>query len=161
MLFNILIDHKAEQFACYSHWHMQFRSSENPNGLFYIGHCPLTQLFDYPDARRNSRWPEIVRDLPQIGLHVHHIGSQTEAAAHAINALVMITPICNAEGTQTPATRRAGPVRCLTTGLLYPTAAAAASAAFVSPATLANHLNNPAKHKTCAGMVFKRYNNDA
>lgn len=67
----------------------------------------------------------------------------------------------NAKAARKAAPRRTGKIRNMTTGVIYPSATEAARALYLSPSTIANHLNNPDRQPTVAGCVLRRVASDA
>lgn len=78
-----------------------------------------------------------------------------------IEAIIVRAPNATAAATEILALfqssrSRSSRIKCITTGVVYDTSRKAAAAANISPATLSQHLNNPARYPQAGGFTFEK-----
>ena len=125
---------------------------------FYIGVCRYSQLFEFPDARSNNVWLQMVKDNPFVSTTVLFTGIDRLACVGFRNVYRVTNYYhANETGTTLDNTKRST-VRCVTDGCEFPTIAAAARHYNISATMISNHLNGRAGYKHVKGLTFERIN---
>lgn len=148
-LFNPATFDNPNQWAVYSH----FRFGEaNPA---WIGYCRLADVFLSPDARESTAWRDQVMTCPggiRLALHsLHHSGK--DAMRECLTLVRRYRPPVNgSEPPRAPAGHRR--VRCIDTGVVYDSAAAACRAHGLHQSQMSTYLNNRTS-KHIGGLRFE------
>lgn len=125
------------------------------NELIYVGSCRTVDLMRAPDARRNSKWREIMRN-PAFHIITIEIRAFYEhrniAVLEAERLGIHLKAICNTTDTRDkPQT-----IRCVETGEIFETAAQACKEYDIKPSAMSNHLNNKQSYRTVRNLTFER-----
>ena len=123
--------------------------------IIFVGVCPLIELFRFPDASVNSMWYKLVEGDKEIVQSVLHVGDDLEDAQNFRYRWFKdnFMPICNAQGHETY--KRKPHIKCIETGVVYPSQLAVARALDCSQSLVSNHLNNKKSYKRLKGNHYE------
>lgn len=123
---------------------------------FYIGVCRYSQLLEFPDARNNNIWLQMVKANPSVSTTVLFTGIDRDACISFRNIYQVTNRYhANETGITTDNTKRST-VRCVTDGCEFPSIAAAARHYNISATMISNHLNGRAGYKHVKSLTFER-----
>jgi hypothetical protein len=131
-------------------------NSPSGNMPVYVGICRLHDVFEFPDARRNSSWLEIIGrsglafEIKIIATSEHKF----ECFRHANDLVRSSQPYCNVNGMQIGNSKTS--VTCNETGETFATASRCAAAEGISASALSKHLNGQAGWATVKGKTYRR-----
>lgn len=127
------------------------------NGVvIYYGVCNFYEVLYCPDAKQNSAWVRMTRELGTVlTIEILQIceGITDALRFRSVYMRKNGSPICNATGGKIAYTKR---IRCIETGEIYESAAAAARLTGVAQGNLSKHLNNNPGYKRLKGLTFER-----
>lgn len=146
--FKVTIGHKKEPYYVYEHYFVFKAGGEQ---LAYLGICLHSELFEYPDAKRNSEWVKAFTKGEHLRIQVLHVAKTIEEAeAVATYHRAIKGYYCNREGRLVNST---GCVSC-SNGETYPSANAAAKSLRISQPALSRHLRGKPGHRSIKGLTF-------
>lgn len=124
------------------------------NIVRFVGLCPLTDVFNYPDALTNSRWHDYFGRVDQIlNIEIKMLSDNQMEAMREQHALIRLhSPECNLKGYYVPVNSKA--VMCEQTGETFTSAAECAKAHGVSASQLYNHLNRKVGYKSVKNRTY-------
>lgn len=137
-------------WCCYTHFYPV-------DGVIWVGHCRLVEVFDAPDARKNSEWIKRYQSDRSLKIGIVSLHNTPYAMHDAANAMFPIykqfKPHCNLHGHLMSG---ASTVYCVETGVTYESASAACKAFNIANSNMSQHLNNPGSYAKVKGLTFKR-----
>jgi hypothetical protein len=124
-------------------------------GILYVGCCPLKELMNFPDAKRNSEWRRLTKESREIAVKVISLAETAERGQTLQRAAaVALAAYCNAHGEQTD--ERSTSVVCINDGQIYHTIAAAARFYAIPATSISNHLAGRPGYGHVKGYQFRR-----
>lgn len=124
------------------------------NQPFYIGMCKHSQLFELPDAKKNSEFLERIKYVEKFTLEIIASGRDEEQLKLLqIFHIHINSPYCNIYGKVAFAKKR---VKCLQTHNEFDSIKSAAEFAGCKPDSMSKHLAGRKGYGTLKGLTFER-----
>lgn len=121
----------------------------------YFGVCKLNEVFNFVDARSNTKWREIITDRTSLTIEICYIGDRTDCYNERGRMFYSEQrPICNVQGRDLRGAMTK--ITCNETGVTYPSQIQCATAMGINQGALSAHLNNRAGYATVKGYTFRR-----
>lgn len=150
---RLKVEDFEDAFCTYEHW-LQDPEFKEDAKLMYVGYCKLSEVWLFPDARRNNEWQ---KHFLQGNLVIIRIVLTSKRLIDCQNAMTKVyreqRPICNVKGYRTSGRTM---VTCNETGETFDSILQAARAKGLSQSQLTNHINNRPGHKSVKGLTFRR-----
>lgn len=149
-MFKLTVGRNNTHYVVYEHRIILGDGSEK---IAYIGMCQHSELFEYPDAKRNSEWVKFFTTGTLFKVNVLHIVKSVEEAEGLLTFETLCRPLmpyCNARGH--PVTT-AQIIKC-SNGITYPSANAAARSLGISQPALSRHLRGKSGYRSIKGLTF-------
>lgn len=154
MKISLSIAQMREDWCVYLQWKILPDGTEEP---WYLGVCKIIELFQHPDAHKNSHWRANTTDAMIIRTSLLMTSDKTqECWKYHTDARYFYKPICNVMGYQASG---ASVITCTqgpNMGKTYATQSDAARSNGVSQPTMSSHLNGKPGYGVIAGMRFKK-----
>ena len=145
----------SKMYCVYEHWgYRDIDASDAEEQLMYIGVSPMSNVYDFHDARINSKWQEIfIHNSPLRIVIIATSINVNECHNFKYQQVRDRKPFCNIYGTQPQANM---PVVCNETNEEFETAAAACERYDIAPSSMSNHLRGKSGYKRLKGFTFRR-----
>lgn len=139
-------------FCVYEHHIFTDHGDDLKWSLFYVGACRLRDVFNNPDALRNTHFAKLAKGTIVSIRIIMTTENETEAFNKASSHAREFKAPCNMYGGQrSPFTR----VRCIETNIIYSSANAASAALSISQSALSQHLRRIPGFKSVKGHTFE------
>ncbi len=138
-------------YCVYEHWII------SPHGPMpvYVGMCMLRNIWEFPDARRNTSWNEVI--TPKLEFQTRIVFTSESKAIcerHHSTLVMQHDTYCNKHGMQMGNIRSI--IVCNETNAVYESAKACAEAEGISQTSLSFHLNGRPNWPKIKGKTYRR-----
>lgn len=131
--------------------------SHTLNGVvMFYGVCNFYEVLYCPDAKQNSAWVKMTRELGTfVTLEILQVCETITEALRFRSSYMRKkgSPICNLTGGKISYSKK---IRCVETGEIYENASTAARLTGIAQGNLSKHLNNHPGYKRLKGLTFER-----
>lgn len=141
-------------YCVYEHWIFTApnATSEPEWSLFYVGACKLVDVFNTPDALRNTHFAKLTKGAIVSVCVVMTAPDEVTVLNEASKRGRSYKAPCNLYGGQRSPFNR---VRCIETGVVYSSANACCAAMNIAQSQLSQHLRRMAGFKSVKGHTFE------
>lgn len=148
---RIVVTHgEAHTLWCvYEHWIF----SADEWTIYYVGSCRLRDVFDTPDALRNTWFAKLTKGTITAIRVVQTAPDEITVLNHAVKLGRALKAPCNLYGGQRSPFHR---VRCVETGIVYNSANECCKSMGIAQSALSQHLRRMSGFKTVKGHTFEK-----
>lgn len=143
---TIILKDENRTWCVYTH-HIQKR-------LIYVGSCKLKDFYNFPDARRISKWIELTNLYGYVEIELNSVHDiEWKALNHASQLRELLKPECN--GSYRVDNYKAV-IRCKETGVIYHSMTDAAKFVNATVSAISQHLSGKKNFGRVKGFTFER-----